>query len=51
MQAPIFAQLFAAGRIYWKNPRKKGGLHMDIIYSHGDVDDLIYQEEWTASER
>ena len=24
---------------------------MEPIYPHGDVDDLIYQEEWTASSR
>lgn len=29
----------------------KGGIPMDPEFSHGDVDDLIYQEEWTASER
>ena len=23
----------------------------ETIFPHGDVDDLIYQEEWTASER
>ena len=29
----------------------KGGTAMEPEFSHGDVDDLIYQEEWTASER
>jgi len=24
---------------------------LEPIYPHGDVDDMIYQEEWTASGR
>jgi len=29
----------------------KGGASMENTIPHGDLDDLIYQEEWTASER
>lgn len=29
----------------------KGGTTMEHSYPHGDVDDLIYQEEWTVSSR
>lgn len=29
----------------------KEAMIMDPIYPCGDVDDLIYQEEWTASSR
>ena len=37
--------------------RRRGGdqirrnVTMDMTYPHGDVDDMIYQEEWTASAR
>jgi hypothetical protein len=48
--APIFrATLRPGAHILEKSA--KGGIAMDPEYSHGDLDDLIYQEEWTASER
>ena len=30
---------------------KKEARQVDVIYPHGDVDDMIYQEEWSASTR
>lgn len=46
---PFFTQFFPLRRIYWENLQR--GTAMEPEFSHGDVDDLIYQEEWTASER
>lgn len=42
-------QHFLSGCIYWENLQRRHT--MDPIYPHGDVDDLIYREEWTASDR
>jgi hypothetical protein len=32
-------------------PQKERRYPLEPIYPHGDVDDMIYQEEWTASGR
>ena len=34
-----------------RGEQKGGGTAMDVIYPHGDVDDMIYQEEWIISTR
>lgn len=34
-----------------RRAQKGGGTAMDVIYPHGDVDDMIYQEEWIISTR
>lgn len=47
----FFAHHFPAGSIYWENRICKGGVLMDPVFPHGDVDDLIYREEWAASDR
>ena len=31
--------------------KQRGGFDMGDTYPHGDVDDMIYQEEWQASAR
>ena len=49
-EASFFAQHFTSRGIYWRNPQEEAYL-METKFPHGDVDDLIYQEEWKASER
>ena len=39
----------SVSRIKWRN--QKGGRSVEHPYPPGDIDDLIYQDEWTASER
>lgn len=41
----------AALRTRQRGEQKGGGTAMDVIYPHGDVDDMIYQEEWIISTR
>ena len=36
---------------YGSNQARKEVQQMDTVYPHGDVDDMIYQEEWSASTR
>ncbi|MDE6935776.1 MAG: hypothetical protein K2P26_09215 [Oscillospiraceae bacterium] len=50
MTAPCFAHFFPSQGIEWEE-FCKGGTTMEHSYPHGDVDDLIYQEEWTVSSR
>lgn len=40
----------ALSRIYWGKHAKED-CTMETHFPHGDVDDLIYQEEWTVSAR
>ena len=50
LTAPCFAHFFPSHGIEWEE-FCKGGTTMEHSYPHGDVDDLIYQEEWTVSSR
>ena len=48
---PHISRIISPRGAYTGKICEKGGAPMDPEYIHGDVDDMIYQEEWSASER
>ena len=47
----VYRLIFPRGAYTGKICICKGGVLMDPVFPHGDVDDLIYREEWAASDR
>lgn len=45
----LYASLPAGGHILEKSAKE--ACRMEPVYPHGDVDDLIYREEWAVSDR
>ena len=45
-------QLFPCEHIYCVNDGKKGGFPLQVnMFPAGDVDDLIFQDNWLTSDR